>query len=405
MRRPRSHQSVRYWRSLRPRLACSRHTRNEAASAERALNRPDQSSCARLPASDGRASGAVRADRGVARAFYRARGLTGCRARRSNASTTRRTYAPSNAWSARHGSTGTPSPARRRGRQRHSPSAARSRRSNAEASRSSAHPGITRCATARWASASSTTPWSMARHAVASGLAARVAIVDWDVHHGNGTEELALDDPVLAYASLHQWPLYPGTGGPGTSSGNVLNVPLAAGSDDAAYRAAFRAEVEPFVARFEPDLVVVSAGFDAYRLDPLAGMELTAAGFHALAAGCARLAPGWRASSREATSPKRCQTWSRRRSRGSTRAAKALRQMTRSRAGGRRRRTTFGVLRLADPRLRGKQSDRETAGDAAPAVSFRFHPRKPLGLRPLSIRPGRPVRHRPRWANRLAQSG
>jgi acetoin utilization deacetylase AcuC-like enzyme len=71
----------------------------------------------------------------------------------------------------------------------------------------------------------------------------------------------------------------------------VLNVPLAAGSDDAAYRAAFRAEVEPFVARFEPDLVVVSAGFDAYRLDPLAGMELTAAGFHALAAGCARLAP------------------------------------------------------------------------------------------------------------------
>jgi acetoin utilization deacetylase AcuC-like enzyme len=131
----------------------------------------------------------------------------------------------------------------------------------------------------------------MARQAVASGLAARVAIVDWDVHHGNGTEELVLGDPTLAYASLHQWPLYPGTGGPGTSRGNVLNVPLAAGSDDTAYRAAFRAEVEPFVGRFEPDLVVVSAGFDAYRLDPLAGMELTAAGFHALAAASARLAP------------------------------------------------------------------------------------------------------------------
>jgi acetoin utilization deacetylase AcuC-like enzyme len=131
----------------------------------------------------------------------------------------------------------------------------------------------------------------MARHAVASGLAARVAIVDWDVHHGNGTEELVRGDSAFAYASLHQWPLYPGSGGPGTSRGNVLNVPLPAGSDDAAYSTAFRTEVEPFVARFEPDLVVVSAGFDAYRLDPLAGMELTAAGFQALAAGCARLAP------------------------------------------------------------------------------------------------------------------
>jgi acetoin utilization deacetylase AcuC-like enzyme len=131
----------------------------------------------------------------------------------------------------------------------------------------------------------------MARDALANGLAARVAIVDWDVHHGNGTEDLVLDDPAITYASLHQWPLYPGTGGPGTSRGNVLNVPLAAGSDDAAYRMAFRSEVDPFVARFEPDLVVVSAGFDAYRLDPLAGMEVTAAGFRALAAASAALAP------------------------------------------------------------------------------------------------------------------
>ena len=165
---------------------------------------------------------------------------------------------------------------------------------------------------------------------------------------------------------------------PRDERGNVLNVPLAAASDDAAYRAAFRAEVEPFVTRFEPDLVVVSAGFDAYRLDPLAGMELTAAGFW-LAAACSRSRPGWRASSREATSPKRCQTWSQRRSRASSR-----------------------VLRGARP-LWGR--DRETAGDAAPAVSFRFHPRKPLGLRPLSIRPGRPVRHRPRRANGLAPAG
>jgi acetoin utilization deacetylase AcuC-like enzyme len=131
----------------------------------------------------------------------------------------------------------------------------------------------------------------MARHALAAGIAERVAIVDWDVHHGNGTEDLVLGDPALAYASLHQWPLYPGTGGPGTSRANVMNVPLAAGSDDAAYRSAFRAEVTPFVTRFEPDLVVVSAGFDGYRQDPLAGMELTAAGFRELAAASARLGP------------------------------------------------------------------------------------------------------------------
>ncbi len=113
----------------------------------------------------------------------------------------------------------------------------------------------------------------MARHALAAGLASRVAIVDWDVHHGNGTEELVRGDPAFAYASLHQWPLYPGSGGPGSSAGNVLNVPLAAGSGDAEYRTAFRREVQPFVSRFEPDLVVVSAGFDAYRADALAGMD------------------------------------------------------------------------------------------------------------------------------------
>jgi acetoin utilization deacetylase AcuC-like enzyme len=127
-------------------------------------------------------------------------------------------------------------------------------------------------------------------HARSRGVE-RVAIIDWDVHHGNGTEELVRGDPALAYVSLHQWPLYPGSGGPGSSAGNVLNIPLAAGSGDAEYRTAFRREVAPFVRRFEPDLVVVSAGFDAFRADPLAGMELTAAGFRGLAADCAALAP------------------------------------------------------------------------------------------------------------------
>jgi acetoin utilization deacetylase AcuC-like enzyme len=129
-----------------------------------------------------------------------------------------------------------------------------------------------------------------ARHAVASGVE-RVAIVDWDVHHGNGTEALVRDDPAIFFVSMHQWPFYPFTGGPGTSGGNILNVPLAEGSGDDEYARAFKAEVEPAVRAFEPELVLVSAGFDAHEADPLAGMRVTAAGFRDLAARSARLAP------------------------------------------------------------------------------------------------------------------
>jgi acetoin utilization deacetylase AcuC-like enzyme len=129
-----------------------------------------------------------------------------------------------------------------------------------------------------------------ARHAVASGVE-RVAVVDWDVHHGNGTEAIVRDDPAIVFASLHQWPFYPFTGGPGTSGGNVLNVPLPAGSGDDDYAAAFEAEVEPAVRAFAPELVLVSAGFDAHEADPLADMRVTAAGFRDLAARSARLAP------------------------------------------------------------------------------------------------------------------
>jgi acetoin utilization deacetylase AcuC-like enzyme len=119
----------------------------------------------------------------------------------------------------------------------------------------------------------------------------RVAIVDFDVHHGNGTEAIFRDDASVFFVSLHQWPFYPGSGGPGTSDEHTLNVPLPAGSGDGEYMRAFAGEVEPAVLRFEPDLVLVSAGFDAHVDDPLAGMEVTADGFTELAARCRSLAP------------------------------------------------------------------------------------------------------------------
>ena len=119
----------------------------------------------------------------------------------------------------------------------------------------------------------------------------RIAIVDWDVHHGNGTEDVFLDDPSVFYVSLHQWPLYPGTGGQEDQGETLLNVPLPAGSTDEDYLRAFDELVEPAVTAFEPDLVLVSAGFDAHEQDPLAGMLVTEAGFRELSRRSAALAP------------------------------------------------------------------------------------------------------------------
>jgi acetoin utilization deacetylase AcuC-like enzyme len=130
-----------------------------------------------------------------------------------------------------------------------------------------------------------------ARHAQEELGLARVAIVDFDVHHGNGTEALFADDPTVLTVSLHQWPFWPGTGGPGSSRDALVNVPLPAGSGDVEYRAAFESLVEPAVRAFEPDLVLVSAGFDAHRDDPLAEMEVTEDGFREMARRCAALAP------------------------------------------------------------------------------------------------------------------
>lgn len=119
----------------------------------------------------------------------------------------------------------------------------------------------------------------------------RVAIVDYDVHHGNGTQAVFEDDDSVLFVSLHQWPFYPGSGGPDDQRETTLNIPLAAGSGDEEYLRAFAQIVEPAVARFGPELVLVSAGFDAHRDDPLADMHVSEDGFRELSRRCARMAP------------------------------------------------------------------------------------------------------------------
>lgn len=122
-----------------------------------------------------------------------------------------------------------------------------------------------------------------AAHARARGVE-RVAIVDWDVHHGNGTQEVFFRDPSVLYVSLHQWPFYPGTGmatevGADDGTGATVNVPLSPGAGDAEYAAAFDRIVAPVVDEFRPELVLVSAGYDAHRDDPLASMRLDAGSY------------------------------------------------------------------------------------------------------------------------------
>jgi acetoin utilization deacetylase AcuC-like enzyme len=121
----------------------------------------------------------------------------------------------------------------------------------------------------------------------AAGLA-RVAIVDWDVHHGNGTQDIFWNDPAVLYLSVHQFPYYPGTGAPTeiggpAAKGATVNVGLPAASRDADYFAVFDHVFLPALAKFRPELILVSAGFDAFQHDPLAGMRVTHAGFGAMA--------------------------------------------------------------------------------------------------------------------------
>jgi acetoin utilization deacetylase AcuC-like enzyme len=117
----------------------------------------------------------------------------------------------------------------------------------------------------------------------------RVAIVDFDVHHGNGTEAIFRDDDSVLFVSLHQWPFYPGSGGPDDQAETTLNVPLRAGSGDEEYFRAFDDVVTPAVSAFAPELVLVSAGFDAHKDDPLAEMRVTEQGFRELARRCRAL--------------------------------------------------------------------------------------------------------------------
>ncbi len=131
-----------------------------------------------------------------------------------------------------------------------------------------------------------------ARHGVG-----KVLIVDWDVHHGNGTQNVFLEDPSVFFFSIHEHPtfLYPGTGrrweiGKGKGEGTTLNLPMAPGSGDEEYRAAFEEQLAPAVERFRPEIILVSAGFDAHGEDPLADIRLTSEGYRNMTRFLARLA-------------------------------------------------------------------------------------------------------------------
>ena len=115
-----------------------------------------------------------------------------------------------------------------------------------------------------------------ARHAQAVYGAERVAVVDWDVHHGNGTQEIFWDDRSVLYASTHEMPLFPGTGAAGErgAHGTIVNAPLRAGDGSAEFREAFESALLHRIDAFQPDLIIISAGFDAHWRDPLANINL-----------------------------------------------------------------------------------------------------------------------------------
>ncbi len=123
-----------------------------------------------------------------------------------------------------------------------------------------------------------------ALHAVQNLGIERVLIIDWDVHHGNGTENILYEDPRIGFFSVHQYPFYPGTGaltdrGAGAGTGSTLNVPIPPGVGDSGYRAIFEAILRPFAERIQPELILVSAGYDAHHRDPLAQESLSLQGF------------------------------------------------------------------------------------------------------------------------------
>ncbi|MBB3443191.1 histone deacetylase family protein [Sinorhizobium sp. B11] len=120
-----------------------------------------------------------------------------------------------------------------------------------------------------------------ARHAQKAHGAERVAIVDWDVHHGNGTQDIFWDDPSVLFCSTHQMPLYPGTGAKDENGahGTIVNAPLSPNVGSDHFREAFKSRVLPALTDFRPDLIIISAGFDAHHRDPLAQINLTGEDF------------------------------------------------------------------------------------------------------------------------------
>jgi acetoin utilization deacetylase AcuC-like enzyme len=120
-----------------------------------------------------------------------------------------------------------------------------------------------------------------ARHAQRNHGIGRVAIVDFDVHHGNGTQDIFWADPTVMYCSTHQMPLFPGTGATSERGEHdtIVNAPLASGDGSAKFRAAFDNLILPQLQKFAPELLILSAGFDAHRRDPLATLNLDAADF------------------------------------------------------------------------------------------------------------------------------
>jgi acetoin utilization deacetylase AcuC-like enzyme len=126
----------------------------------------------------------------------------------------------------------------------------------------------------------------------------KVAIVDWDVHHGNGTQHTFEEDPSVLFISTHQYPYYPGSGaayetGSGRGRGATLNCPMPAGATDSAYEWAFSTQILPALSAFKPEWIIVSAGFDAHRDDPLADIALTTACFAWMTARLREVAAEW----------------------------------------------------------------------------------------------------------------
>ncbi|HEU5055574.1 MAG TPA: histone deacetylase [Kofleriaceae bacterium] len=136
---------------------------------------------------------------------------------------------------------------------------------------------------------------ALAAAAARAAGAARVAVLDWDVHHGNGTQHAFYSDPTVMYLSAHQYPFYPGTGAPdetgaGTARGTTVNVGLPAGAGDGDLVHAFDRVFLPALDHFAPDIIIVSAGFDMHRADPLAGLEVTERGYRVVAERLCQLA-------------------------------------------------------------------------------------------------------------------